>query len=62
VKAGVPAKPKPREGWSPAFDHAKQPARLPLQGGQQHVKNIDLHNVDPNYRPPAFAQGYGAAG
>jgi hypothetical protein len=46
---------------SPAFNHAKQPARLPLQGGQQHVKNIDLHNLDPNYRPPAFAQSYGAA-
>jgi hypothetical protein len=32
-------------GVSPAFDHAKQPARLPLQGprvSQQHVQNIDF--------------------
>ena len=39
------AKPKPGEGWSPAFDHAKQPARLPLQSGagfSEHVQNIDF--------------------
>ena len=52
----MPAKPKPGKGWSPAFDHAKQPARLPLQGSQQHVQNIDLGNLDSDYRPPAFAQ------
>jgi hypothetical protein len=32
-------------GVSPAFDHVKQPARLPLQGprvSQQHAQNIDF--------------------